>query len=329
MLKYLNFCSSRPRILEANLVPNTIAVIITPWFHVMGINVLLRLMLLSSKMVFLNKFDGRTYLNCIQKYKVNTTYIAPPLMVFLAKSPIVDEYDLSSLKIIWCGAAALSKELEQQVIDRIHVPIIRQGYGMTEAAILTTQTDNNHKRGSVGVLASGIYGRIVNIESGHLVGAYELGELHFRGDTHMKGYIGDELATSGIIDSDGWLHTGDIGYVDDEGEYFIVDRLKELIKYKGFQVPPAEIEAILLQHPAISDAGVVGQFDEAAGELPVAFVVKQAQAIVTEKDIIDFVAGYDPNFVHLKTFQTTKSVYLNFRFFLQNYPHQPSDYMVE
>lgn len=212
-------------------------------------------------------------------------------MVFLAKNSVVDEYDLSSLKMILCGAAPLTKELEDLVRERIDVPIIRQGYGMTEGTVgFTTQTDQNHKPGSVGMLNSGIWGRIVDPETGEVLGPYQRGELQFKGNTVMKGYIGDVIATQNTIDSNGWLHTGDIGYVDNDGEFFIVDRLKELIKYKAFQVPPAEIEGILLQHPGISDAGVVGLPDERAGELPLAFVVRQDKNI-TEKEIIDFVAG--------------------------------------
>lgn len=227
----------------------------------------------------------------MQKYKVTSTIMVPPLMVFLAKSPIVNEYDLSSLKIVWCGAAALSKELEDTVKDRINIPIVRQSYGMTEASILTGQIDSRRKPGSVGVVNAGMYGRVVDTQSGKVLGPYENGELHFKGVTVMKGYINDTLATERTIDTNGWLKTGDIGYVDEDGEFFIVDRLKELIKYKAFQVPPAEIEAILLQHPAVSDAGVIGIPDENAGELPMAFVVKQANVIVTEKEIVDYVAG--------------------------------------
>lgn len=212
-------------------------------------------------------------------------------MVFLAKNSIVDEFDLSSLKMVLCGAAPLTKELEDLVRERIHIPLIRQGYGMTEGTVgFTSQTDRNHKPGSVGMLNSGIWGRIVDPETGEVLGPYQRGELQFKGNTVMKGYIGDVIATQSTIDSNGWLHTGDIGYVDDEGEYFIVDRLKELIKYKAFQVPPAEIEGILLQHSGISDAGVVGLPDENAGELPLAFVVRKDKNI-TEKEIMDFVAG--------------------------------------
>lgn len=213
-------------------------------------------------------------------------------MVFLAKSPLVSEYDLSSVKVIWSGAAPLSKEIEDAVKSRIGVPIVRQGYGMTEGSLsFAGQTDNNHKSGSVGVLRTGVWGRVVDVDTGKSLKAFEKGELLFKGSCLMKGYINDIDATKNTIDEDGWLHSGDIGYYDNDGELFIVDRLKELIKYKGFQVPPAELEALLLQHPDVRDAGVIGILDDGAGELPLAFVVKQSHSDVTEKDIINFIAG--------------------------------------
>lgn len=218
--------------------------------------------------------------------------MVPPLMVFLAKHPLVDQYDLSSLKIIWCGAAPLSKELEDAVQRRLNVPIIRQGYGMTEGTLaFTGQTDDHHSSGSVGVIRAGFLARIVNEDTGENMPAFERGEIWMKGSAVMKGYVNDEQSTSSTIDTDGWLHTGDIGYYNDEGELFIVDRLKELIKYKGYQVPPAEIEGVLLQHPKIADAGVVGKPDEDAGELPIAFVVKQSNVELTEREILQFVAG--------------------------------------
>lgn len=218
--------------------------------------------------------------------------MVPPLMVFLAKNAIVDKYDLSSVKVIWCGAAPLSKELEDSVSHRLNIPIIRQGYGMTEGTLaLTGQTDENHKTGSVGIVRAGLLCRIVDVETGRNLPAHEKGELLFKGSVIMKGYIGDTVSTKNTIDSDGWLHTGDIGYYDETGELFIVDRLKELIKYKGFQVPPAEIEGILLQNTKIRDAGVIGVPDDDAGELPLAFVVPQEQVTLTEQEVIDFVAS--------------------------------------
>lgn len=198
---------------------------------------------------------------------------------------------LSSLKIIWCAAAPLSKELEDSVQRRLNIPIIRQAYGMTEGSLsFTGQTDHNHKSGSVGVLRSGFIGRLVDVETGRNVQPYEKGELWFKGRAIMKGYVDNPKATAETIDAHGWLHTGDIGYYDESGEVFIVGRLKELIKYKGFQVPPAEIEGLLLQNALIHDCGVIGVDDDAVGELALAFVVKQDNVKLTEQDVIDFVA---------------------------------------
>lgn len=272
-------------------------------------------MINKATLVFLPKFDEVPFLRCIEvikldflmckmildsqqrqlyfkKYKVNYMFLVPPLMVYLAKSPLVPDYDLSSVKVVWSGAAPLSKEVEDAVKNRIGVPIVRQGYGMTEGSLsFTGQTDNNHKSGSVGVLRTGILGRVIHVDTGVNLKPYEKGELLFKGSCIMKGYIDDTAATKNTVDDDGWLHTGDIGYYDDDGELYVVDRLKELIKYKGFQVPPAEIEALLLQHPDVQDAGVIGILDDSAGELPLAFIVKQQQSDVTEKDIVEFVAG--------------------------------------
>lgn len=163
---------------------------------------------------------------------------------------------------------------------------------MTEGTFaFCTQNDIYHTNGSVGVLYKGVYGRVIDIETGKCLGARQEGELHFKGPNTMKGYIGNKQATSATIDADGWLHTGDIGYFDENCEWYVTDRIKELIKYKGFQVPPAEIEAVLLTNPHIKDAGVIGVPNELAGELAFAFVVKQAKAQITEGDVLRYVAG--------------------------------------
>lgn len=149
----------------------------------------------------------------------------------------MSQYDVSSIKVIWCGAAPLSKEVEDAVKSRIGVPIVRQGYGMTEGTLsFTGQTDLNHKSGSVGILRTGVWGRVIDVDTGKTLKTFEKGELLFKGSCIMKGYIDDVKATENTIDKDGWLHTGDIGYYDNDGELFIVDRLKELIKYKGWSV---------------------------------------------------------------------------------------------
>lgn len=232
-------------------------------------------------------------------------------MVFLAKNKLVDNYDLSSLRLIMSGAAPLSKELEESVRDRLRIPqlVIKQGYGMTELTVGVLSQKEFIKPGSVGDVNSGVYAKVSD-DFGKALGPNEVGELCFKGSTMMLGYIGDESATKAMIDDDGWLHTGDVGYYDNDLQFFIVDRIKELIKWRGFQVPPAgklnynfhatimapsslslisEIEAILLTHPKIKDCGVVGKPDEFAGELPMAFVVKDDPNL-TENEIVEYVS---------------------------------------
>lgn len=213
-------------------------------------------------------------------------------MVFLAKSPLVAKYDLSSLHTILSGAAPLSKNVELLAKEKTGVTNIRQGYGMTECTyIVTLQNDYHRTSGSVGVLVKGVRARVVDVVNGKCLGPNEIGELHFKGKNVMKGYIGNAQATSATVDSEGFLHTGDIGYYDKNGEFYIVDRIKELIKYKAFQVAPAEIEALLLTHPQIKDAGVVGKLHEESGEAAFAFVVKQPGATINENDVFTYVAG--------------------------------------
>lgn len=263
---------------------------VIPWFHAFGCLTLIATACMGTILVYLPKFEENKFLSAIEKYRVMMAFMVPPLMVFLAKHPIVDKYDLSSLMVLLCGAAPLSKETEDQIKERIGVPIIRQGYGLSESTLsLIVQNDEACKPGSVGALKKGVYAKVVDPDTGKVLGANERGELCFKGDCIMKGYIGDPKSTHSVI-KDGWLHTGDIGYYDEDFEFFIVDRIKELIKYKAFQVPPAEIEALLLTHDKVKDAAVIGKPDEEAGELPLAFVVKQANVNLTEDEVIKFVA---------------------------------------
>lgn len=217
--------------------------------------------------------------------------MVPPLMVFFAKHPLVDEYDLSSVLLLLCGAAPLSEELKESIKKRIGVPMIREAYGLSEATLtVLRQSPENEKPGSVGKLMFGFWGKVVNPDTGKICGPHERGELWVKGTQVMKGYVNDPEATRNAIDKDGFLHTGDIVYYDEDENFYVVDRLKELIKYKAFQVPPAELEGILLTNSKISDAAVVGLPDEDAGELPLAFVVKQKGIDVTEDEIIKYIS---------------------------------------
>uniref|UniRef100_A0A182QR12 Luciferin 4-monooxygenase n=1 Tax=Anopheles farauti TaxID=69004 RepID=A0A182QR12_9DIPT len=265
-----------------------VALAVTPLFHVVAGVGLLNMVTNNCRCVVMPRFDPHLFLSCIQKYGVNLMTLVPPLMVFLAKHPMVDEYDLSSLMTLFCGAAPLSKEIEDQVRERLGVAFIRQGYGMSETTLGVLMQDGyENKAGSVGKVRMGQWVKVIDPETGRALGPNQRGELCFKGSLIMKGYVGKEQA----IDADGWLHTGDIAYYDDDKEFFIVDRIKELIKYKGFQVPPAELEAILLEHPKISDAAVIGVPDERAGELPLAFVVKEYGEQLSEQEVKDFVAS--------------------------------------
>jgi len=263
-----------------------------PWFHAFGLTSLAGVIMSTiGRIVLLPKFEEGLFLGCIENYRCSVMTIVPPLMVFLAKHPLVDEFDLSSLRVLICGAAPLSKELEQAVLDRLKNPLLKihQGYGMSELSLSTFLQMTKFKPGSVGEVVEGSMAKIID-EDGKSLGPNQRGELCMKGNQLMLGYIGDEKATRDTIDKEGWLHTGDVAYYDDDKQFFVVDRLKELIKWKGFQVPPAEIGGILLTHPKIKDAAVIGIPDERAGELPLAFVVK-ADDDLTEEEVIQFVAS--------------------------------------
>lgn len=276
----------------SNLDYDINTLVLGPWFHVMGFTNLF-IMMFSDRFccVFLPKFEPYLFLKTIQSYKIASIPIPPPIVILLAKSPLVDEYDISSLKYIFTGAAPLSYDIEQQIVKRYKGQIkLLRGYGLSEA-IITVYTINvkNPAPGSVGQLLRGCYGKVID-ENGNAVGPNVVGEICHKGLLVMKGYFNNPKATSESIDRDGWFHTGDLGYYDEDLNFFIVDRLKELIKYKGFQVAPAELEGLLLSNPKIKDAGVIGIDDEVAGELPLAFVVKQPNVEITENEVKDFVA---------------------------------------
>jgi acyl-CoA synthetase (AMP-forming)/AMP-acid ligase II len=238
----------------------------------------------------LRQFDLEKFLRALEKYKVTVVPVVPPIVLALSASPLVDRFDLSKLEALHCGAAPLSPEVANACSQRLGVNI-SYGYGMTELSSLSHLSYRNAekpKTHSIGYCLPNTVCKIIDLESKHDLEPGEKGEVCIRGPQVMKGYLGQPEATAEIIDSEGWLHTGDIGYTDEAGALFIVDRLKELIKYKGRQVAPAELEAILLSHPAIADAAVIPSPDEKAGEVPIAFVVLKQSA--SPEEIIIFVA---------------------------------------
>jgi 4-coumarate--CoA ligase len=265
---------------------------VLPFFHIYGMQVLMNTGLRAgATIVTMPRFDMEQFLQLHQEHGVTRSFVAPPIVVALAKHPMVDNYDLSALRQVFSGAAPLSASLALEAGARIDCEVV-QGYGMTELSPVSQLTPPGmFKAGSVGVTTPNTEMRIVNVETGQDQGIDGDGEMWIRGPQVMKGYLNNPQATADTIDDDGWLHTGDIGHIDSDGHVFIVDRLKELIKYKGFQVPPAELEALLLTHPAVADAAVIGRPDEEAGEIPVAFVVLKPGQDVSEDDVKEFIAG--------------------------------------
>ncbi|XP_053698552.1 uncharacterized protein LOC128745503 [Sabethes cyaneus] len=264
---------------------------ILPFYHVYGFMLTLNVCCNKYPMVVLPRFEPDLFLRSIQEYRVTMANLVPPLVIFLAKHPSVDRYDLRSLQAILCGAAPLSKDVEEQVLKRLpQVQSIRTAYGMSESSLGVISRVND-KAGSVGRVHKTSWVKVTHVASGKTIGPYELGEICIKGPLVMKGYYRNTEATKMAIDSAGWLHSGDIGYFDDEGDFFIVDRTKDLIKYKGSQVAPAEVEDILLSHPAIKDAAVVGLPDDDCGELPAAFVVRQDGHQLSENEVKRFIAS--------------------------------------
>ena len=261
---------------------------VLPFFHIYGMVVIMSFGLMrGATVVTMPRFDFEPFLKVLQDWRIALAHIVPPVAVALAKNPVVDRYDLSRLRWLLCAAAPLGSEMTELVERRLNVRM-RQGYGMTEASPATHYTAPDECRaGKGGTLVPCTECRIVDTETGRDLGANRAGEVWIRGPQVMKGYLNNPEATARTVDADGWLHTGDIGVVDDEGYILIVDRLKELIKVKGFQVAPAELEALLLKHPNIADAAVIPVADDDAGEVPKAVVV--ARGAITADDVIEFV----------------------------------------
>ncbi|KAJ9141418.1 hypothetical protein P3X46_031957 [Hevea brasiliensis] len=270
---------------------------VLPLFHIYSLNsVLLCGLRVGAAILIMQKFEIIALMELVQKYKVTIAPFVPPIVLAIAKSPVVDEYDLSSIRTVMSGAAPMGKELEDTVRAKLPNAKLGQGYGMTEAGpvlsmcLAFAKEPFEIKSGACGTVVRNAEMKIVDPETGNSLPRNQTGEICIRGSQIMKGYLNDPEATVNTIDKEGWLHTGDVGYIDDDDELFIVDRLKELIKYKGFQVAPAELEAMLIAHPSISDAAVVPMKDEAAGEVPVAFVVRSNGCKVTEDEIKQYIS---------------------------------------
>jgi acyl-CoA synthetase (AMP-forming)/AMP-acid ligase II len=294
MLTHYNLVGNLCQMTPMGLVGEQDVIVgVLPFYHIYGLVVILSLGLANgATIVSLPRFELPQFLQTLQDYHVTVGNMVPPIMLALAKQPIVDDYDLSSLRVILSAAAPLGKDLQEAVAQRLHCLVI-QGWGMTETSpdvTLGPLEPARVKAGSVGVCIPNSACKVVDLISGADLGPRQEGEICARGPQIMKGYLNNPAATANMLDADGWLHTGDIGYFDEHGYLYIVDRLKELIKYKGMQVAPAELEAVLLAHPAVADAAVIPSADEEAGEVPKACVVLKPGATVAADELMMYVA---------------------------------------
>ena len=261
-----------------------------PFFHIYGLVVTLLLGLRTgATIIAIPRFDLEQYLALVERYRATVLHVVPPIVLALAKSPAAGGRDFSSVRMVFSGAAPLGEDVTAQCTSRLGCTL-RQGYGMTETSPATHCTPEAWiKPGSIGTPLPNTECRVVDPIAGVDAVPGADGEIWVRGPQVMLGYLNRADATRETIDADGWLHTGDIGHADADGHFFIVDRLKELIKYKGLQIAPAELENVLLSHPSVADAAVVPLRDEEAGEVPRAFVVRKAA--VSAEELTAFVAA--------------------------------------
>ncbi len=291
-----NLCQIEPWIV---IEPADRVLAVLPFFHIYGLSVVLNLSLKQrAVLVVMPRFDLDDFLRAIAEHRCTYLYVAPPIAVALAKSPLVDDFDLSSVTTVMSGAAPLDGELGRALERRLGCRV-RQGYGMSELSPVSHVIPHNRddiSLATIGFTLPNIECKVVDPATGAEIplpaeGSSAPGELWCRGPNVMVGYLNNPTATEQTIDSDGYLHTGDLVTVDSGGLLTVIDRLKELIKYKGYQVPPAELEALLLAHPLIVDAAVVGVPDGDGEEIPKAFVVLRHEVAVTATDVIDYVAS--------------------------------------
>jgi acyl-CoA synthetase (AMP-forming)/AMP-acid ligase II len=264
-----------------------------PLYHVAGLCLFNSHFTVGATVILMKRFDLEGWLALIEQYRGTVMLIPPPVVLAIVKSPAWDRFRLDCVQRAGCGAAPLGADLQKAFEDRTGL-VLRQAWGMTEASALISSDVNDRTRrklGSCGYLAPSIEARVVDVATLQELGPQEAGEIWVRGPNIMQGYWKQPAATADTLLSDGWMRTGDIGYIDSDGCIYLVDRLKELIKYNAQQVAPAELEDIIQSHPAVLDAAVVGAPDEAAGEIPMAFVVRRDGAYLDAAELMSFVAA--------------------------------------
>lgn len=287
----LNFSTTAGSPDYLDITRDSRSLVFLPFYHGYAFGIMALVMYNGSTAIRITNFSPDLLFKSIEKYRISFLPLVPSVLIIIAKHPAALNYDFRSIKRAFCGAAPLPKEILMEAKKRMNVKSIENGYGMTELTVVTGISDKTGNNDSaISNIVPGAQCKIINPETQETLGPMQKGELCVKGDhILMLGYYNNLKATNETIDKNGWLHTGDVGYYNEAGDLYVIDRLKELIKYKGYQVSPVEIEVLLLSHPAVKDVAVAGKPDEFAGELPTAFIAKQPNSEVNPQEIIDFV----------------------------------------
>lgn len=267
-------------------------------YHAGGFGSVLLSLTVGMKLVMAQEVDFETTLKAVEKYKVTHLMTLPPIMIQLVNSDDTENYATESLMYITGGGSVMAPDILCRMADKFNVTVA-PAYGLTEAGSVSMSRDVRKTRSSVGKITPTVELKIIDLVSGNECGADQDGEIVIRGPQVTKGYYKNSKATSETIDQDGWFHTGDIGHVDKEGLLYVIDRLKEVIKYKGVQVSPAELESVILKLPKVADVGVIGIPDPVDCELPKAFVVRKDESL-SEEDVATFVKDHLVDYKQLR-----------------------------
>ena len=300
-----SLCQTR---LVHKVTADDVVIAALPLFHIFGLQISMNLALLEgATVVILPRFDLAAFFRAVEVYRATRAELVPPMVLGLAASDLIDSHDVSSLRVLTSGAAPLGADLARACAQRIGCRV-KQAYGLTEIAggSHIAPDDGPDRPDSIGPALPGVECRVADSKSGAEAGTGAPGELLIRTPGTMRGYLGDPEVTAATVDSAGWLHTGDIVTVDDNGWYFVADRVKELIKYKGLSIAPAELEGLLLTHPAVADAAVVRHPDQAAGEVPKAYLV--LRDAVSEQELMDWVAERVAPYKRVRLVEFTDSI---------------------
>ncbi|KAL1564953.1 4-coumarate--CoA ligase [Salvia divinorum] len=298
---------------EANKESRNVFLCFLPMCHIFGLSALVYAQLQrGNAVVVMVRYEMTAMLRAIEQYKVTHLFIVPPVVLDLSKKQEkVKEYDVSTLREVLSGAAPLGKEIMEACSNIFPQAVVNQGYGMTETTGVVSLENRrmfSSHPGSVGPLAPSVEAQIVDSDTMKRLSPFQKGEIWIKGPLVMKGYLNNHKATAEIVDEDEWLHTGDVGYFDDEGRLYLVDRVKDLIKYKGYQVAPSELEELLLTHPEIVDAAVIGLDDAEAGEIPIAYVLRSSMSSLTTQQVQQFIAKQVAPFKRLRRVVFTREI---------------------